>query len=168
MRQLSIVDLKSMKERLGPKEILLGLDLGKKRTGIAVSDAAKTMALPVKTIKMGKFGKVADQLFKIIDNRKIGGIIIGLPLHMDGREGRRAQSVRQFAKNLMDYADDHNRPCPPIAFVDERLTSQAADDAMINDLNLSRDRRAQHIDQMAATIILQSGLDQLKRLNTPS
>lgn len=161
---MSIVDLKTIKKDIRDKDIILALDLGKKRTGIAVSDTAKSMALPVKTIKMKKFGDVADQIFKLIRDRQVGAIIIGLPLHMDGNEGRRAQSTRQFAKNLINYADEHNMDCPPISFIDERLTSQAADDAMVRDLDLSRDRRAKHIDQMAATIILQSALDQLKRI----
>ena len=162
--QLSIVDLKTIKKNIQNRDIILGLDLGKKRTGIAVSDNGKSMALPVKTIKMTKFRDVAAKIFKLIRDRRVGAVIIGLPLHMDGNEGRRAQSARQFAKNLMEYAGEHNIDCPPVGFIDERMTSQAADDAMIRDLDLSRDRREKHIDQMAATIILQSALDQLKRI----
>lgn len=131
---------------------LFGLDLGEKTIGIAVSDPGLHVATPVETIRRTKFTLDAKELLRLVAERQVAGLVIGLPLNMDGSEGPRCQSVRQFAVNLMKLQDI------AIAFWDERLSTVAVTRDMI-DADLSRAKRAQAVDRAAATFILQGALD---------
>jgi putative Holliday junction resolvase len=135
---------------------LAALDLGEKTIGIAIGDPGHKVASPLTTIRRAKFTKDATELLRIVDERQIGGLVIGLPLNMDGTEGPRCQSVRQFAANLMQLRD------MPIAFWDERLSTMAVTRGMI-EADMSRAKRARVVDQSAAAFILQGALDSLHR-----
>ena len=133
---------------------LIGLDLGAKTIGIAVSDTLWSVATPRETIKRKKFGLDCDALDIIFTSTDTGGIILGLPMNMDGSEGPRCQATRAFARNL-------SLRCPiPIAFWDERLSSIAAERAML-EADMSRAKRADKIDHVAASFILQGALDRI-------
>ena len=134
---------------------LVGIDPGTKTLGIAACDAGRLIASPVETIVKGrKLGPSLDRLLAILDERRTVGLVIGLPLNMDGSEGPRTQSARALARNILGRRD------LPIAFQDERLTSAEAERAMIA-ADLSRARRAELIDASAAAIILQTAIDRL-------
>jgi putative Holliday junction resolvase len=135
---------------------LAGLDLGEKTIGIAIGDPGHLVASPLTTIRRTKFTKDATELLRIIDERQIGGLVIGLPLNMDGTEGPRCQSVRQFAANLKPLRE------LPIAFWDERMSTMAVTRSMI-EADLSRAKRGKVVDQSAAAFILQGALDSLRR-----
>ncbi len=136
---------------------LAGLDLGTKTIGVAVSDGLRHVATPLLTIRRQKFTLDAEALLKITTERSIVGLILGLPRNMDGSEGPRAQSTRAFARNLV-------RLTPlPIAFWDERLSTVAAERALL-EADASRARRAEVIDHVAAGFILQGALDRLAHL----
>lgn len=134
----------------------MGLDLGEKTIGVAVSDTTRLIASPLELIRKSKFTLEAERLFKLMDARKVSALIIGLPTNMDGSEGPRAQSVRAFARNL-----DRVRPVP-VAFWDERLSTSAVERFLIEDLDLNRKRRAEVIDRTAAAWILQGALDRVR------
>ena len=142
---------------LGPGQGLVGLDLGAKTIGIAVADAALSIATPHKTLRRGKFAADAARLFEIIEGRALGGIIIGLPRNMDGSEGPACQSARAFARNLARLSD------LPITFWDERLSTVAAERALL-EADTSRKRRAEVIDHVAAGYILQGMLDLMQHM----
>ena len=139
------------------RSCLLGLDLGDKTIGIAVSDDGLRIASPLEVIRRTKFTRDADRLLKIVGDYNIGGIVIGLPVNMDGTEGPRCQSARQFGANLSEKTDI------PIGFWDERLSTQAMERHLIAQ-DVSRKRRAEVIDKMAAQYILQGALDFLRNL----
>ncbi|PIB24275.1 Holliday junction DNA helicase RuvA [Amylibacter kogurei] len=136
---------------------LLGLDLGDKTLGVSVSDTLWSVATPRETIKRKKFGLDADALDVIIKSTNAGGLILGLPRNMDGSEGPRCQKTRAFARNLSARCD------LPIGFWDERLSSVAAERAML-EADMSRAKRAEIIDHVAAGYILQGVLDRLAHL----
>jgi putative Holliday junction resolvase len=154
---MPIVDLEELCAALAPGTRLLGLDVGKKTIGLALSDATLTVATPIATIKRGKFAADAARLSALIAERGVGGLVIGLPINMDGTEGRRAQSTRQFARNLLERID------LPIAFWDERLSTAAVTRMMIDEADLTRRRRGELVDKLAAAYILQGALDLLRR-----
>lgn len=133
---------------------LLGLDLGTKTIGVALSDRLLSVASPLETIKRKKFGLDAARLLEIAETREAGGIILGLPRNMDGSEGPRCQSTRAFARNLENLTD------LPITFWDERLSTVAAERALL-EADATRKRRAEVIDNVAASYILQGALDRL-------
>lgn len=133
---------------------LAGLDLGTVTIGVAVSDGMRSVASPIETIKRKKFGLDAARLLEICKGRDIKGIVLGLPMNMDGSEGPRCQSTRAFARNLEKLTD------LPIAFWDERLSTVAAERALL-EADTSRKRRAEVIDHVAAGYILQGLLDRL-------
>lgn len=135
---------------------LMALDLGEKTIGVAVSDPGHMIATPITTIRRTKFTEDSKALLKLIDERQVGGLVIGLPLNMDGSEGPRCQSVRQFANNLAKIRD------MPMTFWDERLSTVAVTRDMIS-ADLSRAKRAKVVDQSAAAFILQGALDSLRR-----
>ena len=151
---MPIVAPSELKAALGPGECLLGLDLGEKTIGLAVSDGSLMIATPMETIRRTKFTADAKRLAEIIDDRGVGGLVIGLPINMDGSEGPRCQSVRQFAANLLARAD------LPIAFWDERLSTAAVTRTLL-DADVTRKRRAEVVDKMAAAYILQGALDHI-------
>jgi putative holliday junction resolvase len=141
---------------LPPNVPVIGLDLGSKTIGIAISDITRRIASPIETILRKKFTEDAKRLLAIAAERQAGLFVLGLPLNMDGSEGPRVQSTRAFARNL-------GKLTPlPIAFWDERL-STAAVERMLIDADTSRARRAEIVDKLAAAYILQSALDSLKR-----
>ncbi|MEM6693399.1 MAG: Holliday junction resolvase RuvX [Pseudomonadota bacterium] len=136
---------------------LAGLDLGTKTIGVAVSDPLLSVATPLETIRRRKFTIDAEALWAIVAARGLGGIVLGLPLNMDGSEGPRAQSARAFARN---FAALHPLP---IAFWDERLSTVAAERALL-EADTSRAKRAAVIDHVAAGFILQGALDRLRAM----
>ena len=134
-----------------------GLDLGTVTIGVAVSDGYRSVASPLETVKRTKFTADAARLLHIADGRNLAGFVLGLPLNMDGTEGPRCQSTRAFARNL-------ERLTPlPIAYWDERLSTVAAERALL-EADTSRKRRAEVIDHVAAAYILQGLLDRLTYL----
>jgi putative Holliday junction resolvase len=135
---------------------LIGLDLGEKTIGVAVTDSFLSVATPLETVRRKKFGMDAARLGEIIAGRKIGGVILGLPFNMDGSEGPRCQSTRAFARNF-----DRLHPDLPIGYWDERLSTVAAERALL-EADTSRKRRAEVIDHVAAGYILQGVLDRLR------
>ena len=135
---------------------LLGIDLGTKTIGLALSDIGRAIATPMQTLKRGKFTLDAEILETLCIEHGVVGIVIGLPINMNGTEGPRAQSTRAFAGNLVRKFD------LPILLWDERLSTSAVTRAMI-DADLSRKRRAEIVDQAAAGFILQGVLDALTR-----
>ncbi|MCC0052534.1 MAG: Holliday junction resolvase RuvX [Rhodobiaceae bacterium] len=137
--------------------IVLGLDLGTKTIGVAASDPMRSMAMPVETIRKTKFTADAERLLALIAERKAVAIVLGLPRNMDASEGPRAQSTRAFARNLAQKTD------VPVVFWDERLSTVAAERELIA-ADASRGKRAQVIDKMAATFILQGALDRLRNM----
>ena len=135
---------------------LFGLDLGEKTIGVAASDSLWMIASPRETIAKTKFTDDANALFKLMKERGAEGMVIGLPVNMDGSEGPRAQSARAFARNVLRLRD------LPIAFWDERLSSAAVNRMMIDEMDLTRARRGQIVDKLAAAYILQGALDRLR------
>ncbi len=152
---MTVVDLGALPGMLERDERLLVLDVGAKTVGMAISDGGLTIASPIGKIRRGKFAADADALFRTVDERRVGALVVGLPVNMDGSEGPRCQSVRQFAANLLARRD------LPIAFWDERMSTMAVERAMIA-ADLSRAQRAQRIDAAAAAYILQGALDALR------
>jgi len=142
---------------LPPMRPILGLDLGDKTIGVAASDPLLSSANAVETIRRRKFGLDAERLLDIAAGRDAGGIVLGLPRNMDGSEGPRCQSTRAFARNLGRLTD------LPIGFWDERLSTVAAERALI-EADLTRKRRKEVIDAVAASYILQGALDRLRHL----
>ncbi len=136
---------------------LIGLDLGTKTIGVAISDLTQSIATPTSTIRRKKFTIDAAALLAIMAERQIGGIVLGLPRNMDGSEGPRAQSTRAFARNFERLCD------LPLTFWDERLSTVAAERALLEG-DASRARRAEVIDHVAAGYILQGALDRLANL----
>lgn len=134
---------------------ILGLDLGTKTIGVAVSDGMRYSATPLETIKRTKFTQDAERIMALIAENQAVAILLGLPLNMDGTEGPRVQSTRAFARNLAQKIS------LPIAFWDERLSTSAVTRMMI-EADLRRDRRAEVVDKLAASYILQGALDRLR------
>jgi putative Holliday junction resolvase len=136
---------------------IMGLDLGTKTIGVAVSDGMRYSATPLETIKRTKFTQDAERIVELVRQNQAVALILGLPLNMDGSEGPRVQSTRAFARNLSQKID------LPIAFWDERLSTSAVTRMMI-EADLRRDRRAEVVDKLAASYILQGALDRLRRM----
>ena len=149
-----VEDLEAFADFSGP---LIGLDLGTKTIGVAVSDGLRLTATALETIRRKKFTTDAARLGEIIAERGIAGIVLGLPRNMDGSEGPRCQSTRAFARNLLAA-----HPMP-LALWDERLSTVAAERALL-EADSSRKRRAEVIDKLAAAYILQGALDRLAQI----
>jgi putative Holliday junction resolvase len=154
---MPVIDLAALAPLLDGRSRLLGLDVGTKTIGLAICDALGMTATPLETIARAKFTADAAALAKIIAERKVGALVIGLPINMDGSEGPRCQSTRQFAKNLEGKFD------LPMVFQDERLSTAAVERQMI-EADVSRRRRSEMIDAAAAAYILQGVLDRLSFL----
>ncbi len=146
-----------MPARLQRDARLLGLDVGTKTVGLALSDVTRSIATPYETIKRTKFTADAKAIAAIVAKEGVGGLVIGMPFNLDGSEGPRAQSTRAFARNLSAHVD------LPMTFWDERLSTAAVERHLI-EADASRKRRAEVIDRMAAAYILQGALDRLKNL----
>ena len=156
---MPVLGLRDLPSRLRRGERLLGLDLGDKTVGLALSDSALRVASPLETLRRTKFTKDAAALKRVIARCQVGGLVIGLPVNMDGSEGPRCDSVRQFAANLERIAGIGL----PAAFWDERLSTAAVERVLIGEADMSRKRRAEVVDKMAAAYILQGALDSLAR-----
>ena len=153
---MAVVEPAELKPALAPRARLLGLDLGTKTIGLALSNSMLSVASPLETLRRTKFTADAEALLALIAEREIGGLVLGLPRNMDGSEGPRAQSTRAFANNMAGKTD------LPITFWDERLTTAEAERVLIDQADMNRKRRGEVIDKMAASIILQNFLDFLR------
>jgi len=142
---------------LAPGARLIGIDVGTKTLGLALSDVLRTVASPLETIRRRKFSLDAARLLELAAEHRIGGFVIGLPANLDGSEGPRAQSTRAFARNLANLTP------LPLLFCDARLSTAAAERTLI-EADTSRKRRGELIDKLAATIILQTALDRMRSL----
>jgi putative Holliday junction resolvase len=152
---MAVLDLTLLADALPRGAPVVGLDLGEKTIGVAVSDTSLMIASPLALIRRAKFTLDAAALFKLMESRGAAGAVIGLPRHMDGSEGPRSQSVRAFARNLLRLKD------MPIAFWDERLSTEAVNRMLIGEADTSRARRADLVDKAAAAWILQGALDRM-------
>lgn len=149
-------DINQLIASLSPNERLAGLDVGEKTIGIAISDAGFSIASPVETIHRGKFSHDAGLLVALAKSRAIGGFVVGYPINMNGTEGPRCQSIRQFCRNL------HEKLPLPLLLQDERMSSMAVERVM-DQAELSRNRKSELVDKLAASYILQSALDRRKK-----
>lgn len=149
-----VVSIEALAERLKTGEQLIGLDVGTKTVGVALSDGLGMAASPIGVVRRKKFGADVAAIFKLAEGRSLGGVVIGLPMHMNGDESPRSQSSRAFARNLVRLTD------LPIALQDERMTTVSAERAML-EADLSRAKRAENIDAVAASYILQATLDRI-------
>jgi len=150
-------DLTKLASILPDRGCLLGIDLGSKTIGLAISDPNWVIASPLETIRRSKFAKDLMTLNRIITDRRISALVLGLPVSMDGTEGPRCQSTRQFARNVLQQVDI------PIAFWDERLSTSAIQRLLISEADMTRKRRAEVVDKMAAAYILQGAIDMVSR-----
>jgi putative Holliday junction resolvase len=177
---MTVIDVAALGAALPPQGRLLGLDLGTRTIGLATSDALRSLATPLLTIARTKFSKDAARLADIVRQQDIVALAVGLPLNMDGSEGPRCQSVRQFIANL-EVLDLDLRPPPgapgalarrfadlPVVLQDERLSTAAVERTMIESYDMSRQKRGERIDAGAAAWILQAVLDRLDRLRRAS
>jgi putative Holliday junction resolvase len=155
MPVLDLPDFVAALPRCAP---VVGLDPGEKTIGVAVSDASRMIASPLELIRKTRFTADAQALFKAMDSRGAAGIVIGLPVNMDGTEGPRCQSARALARNLLRLKD------MPIAFWDERLSTMAVNRMLVDEVDMTRARRAEVVDKAAAAWILQGALDRLRNL----
>ena len=148
------IPVENLPGRIKTGQRLIGLDLGTKTIGMALSDSGLMIATPLRTIRRTKFSEDAAELLDLCERENVGAIVLGLPINMNGTEGPRAQATRAFARNLQELSD------LPIVLWDERLSTAAVERAMI-EANVSRARRAEKIDAAAAGFILQGVLDRL-------
>lgn len=155
---MPVVSIKELKSYLPPKTRLLGVDHGEKTLGLALSNPELTLATPFKTLDRTKFTENARQLATIAQEYGVRGFVIGLPRHMNGDEGKRAESVRSFGQNLINAKDILGFD-PVIAFWDERLSTSAVERFLIKEADVSRKRRDDVVDKLAAQHILQGALD---------
>ena len=152
---MAIRKLADLPPRLASDSRVLGVDVGEKTIGLALSDVTRRIATPMETIRRGKFTRDAERLAALVAEHDVGALVIGLPVNMDGTEGPRCQSVRQFAANILERMEIE------IAFWDERLSTAAVTRTML-EADLSRARRRRIVDKMAAAYILQGALDFLR------
>lgn len=153
----NIVSVETLAETHRPGQRLIGLDLGTKTIGIALSDGGLRIASAHSVIKRKKFTSDAAQIIELANAENVFALVLGLPLNMDGSKGPRAQSSSAFARNFANVSD------LPICFWDERLSTVAAERPML-EADMSRKKRAEKIDALAATIILQGALDRIGNL----
>ncbi len=145
-------DIEALVAALPKGARLLGVDLGTKTIGLALSDVERRIATPLETLKRTKFTPDADAIRRVVERFEVGGLVVGLPLNMDGTEGPRSQATRAFVRNLKPLVQI------PVAFWDERLSTMAVTRTLI-DADASRARRGALVDKMAAAYILQGALD---------
>src|SRR5882757_5995199 len=151
-----LTDPKELRAAVPPGRRVMGLDVGTKTIGLALSDTRLVIASPLETIRRRRFRDDIAALFALADRHDVGGLVIGLPLSLGGGDSPRTQSVRQFARNLLALRD------MPVAFWDERLSTAAVTREMIAH-DMTRKRRAEIVDRVAAAYILQTCLDFLNR-----
>ena len=143
---------------LPPAGRLAGLDVGDKTVGVAISDSRRSVASPVETVRRGKLAADVVALQKLLQERNAVGLVVGLPVNMDGSEGPRCQSVRAFVRNIAQRG-----LVLPVAFWDERLSTAAVERFLVDEADMTRAGRARVVDKMAAAYILQGALDALAR-----
>ncbi len=153
---MPVLDLDTLGATLSTGKRLMGLDVGDKTIGVALSDSLLMTASPVEVIRRTKFTADAEKLIALIRAREAAGLVLGLPVNMDGTEGPRCQSVRQFATNLLEKID------LPLAFWDERLSTAAVERMLVDEMDVSRARRREVVDKAAAAYILQGALEALR------
>ena len=156
---MPVLDIEDFAAALPQYAAIVGLDPGEKTIGVAVSDVTRTVASPLALIEKTKFSKDAEQLFKLMDSRNAIAVVIGMPMNMDGTEGVRCQSNRALGRNLLRL-----KPELPITFWDERLSTAAVTRVLIDEHDISRKRRDEVVDKMAAGWILQGALERLRGL----
>ncbi len=152
---MSIVELTDLPAALPPRTPIAAVDVGEKTIGVAVSDISRMIASPLELIRKVKFTQDAERLFALMRGRGATGLVVGLPVNMDGTEGPRCQASRAFARNLLRLHDF------PIAFWDERLSTVAVQRMLTAEADLTRARRSELVDKAAAAWILQGVLDRL-------
>jgi putative Holliday junction resolvase len=152
-----ILDIVDLPRRLGGRQRLIGVDLGTKTIGLALSDVERRIATPLETIRRTKFTADAARLVALADQFDVAALVIGLPLNMDGSEGTRVQATRAFVRNLGALISR------PFVYWDERLSTAAVTRSLIAQ-DASRAKRAEVVDRMAAAYILQGALDRLRWL----
>ena len=157
MAEPNTLTLEELAPDLPKGKRLLGLDLGTKTVGLALSDTTLSVATPLDTIQRKKFTTDVKLLLEIAEKNDVFALVIGLPLNLDGSEGPRTQATRAFVRNLRQHTD------LPIVFWDERLSTVAAERTLL-EADASRKRRAEVIDKMAAAFILQGALDRLTNI----
>jgi putative Holliday junction resolvase len=150
---MPIVHIHQLKSRMPGNRRVMGIDVGTKTLGLALSDLSLSVATPLQTIRRTKFTRDAEQLTALVREHEVGGLLLGLPVGMDGTEGPKCQSVRQFAANLLGVLD------LALAFWDERLSTAAVERMLIAEVDMSRKRRRDVVDKAAAAYILQGALD---------
>jgi putative holliday junction resolvase len=151
-------NLETLESGLAKGARLLGIDLGEKTIGLALSDVGRSIATPLETIRRSKFTPDAERIRALAARFEVGAVVVGLPLNMDGSEGPRAQATRAFVRNLARLLG------LPIVFWDERLSTAAVTRTLL-DADASRTRRGEVVDKMAAAYILQGALDRLRGLS---
>ena len=154
---MGLLDIEGFAEAVPSGRTIAGLDLGTKTIGLAVSDLGQRFATPRKVLRRKKFTADAEALVKALDEDRVAGLVVGLPLNMDGSEGPRAQATRAFVRNLARFDDR------PVLLWDERLSTVAAERGLL-EADVSRSKRADRIDSAAAAFILQGALDRLSAL----
>jgi putative Holliday junction resolvase len=152
---MPVLPLEELSAALPPRTPIAGVDVGEKTIGVAVSDLSRMIASPLELIRKVKFTGDAERLFALMRGRGAEGLIVGLPVNMDGTEGPRCQASRAFARNLLRLKDF------PIAFWDERLSTVAVQRMLTAEADLTRGRRAELVDKAAAAWILQGALDRM-------
>jgi putative pre-16S rRNA nuclease len=157
---MAVVDFAELKT-LVPAGRLMALDVGTKTIGIAASDALRMLATPLTTLKRGKLAVDLAALAELARKHEIKALAIGLPLNMDGTEGPRCQSIRQFAANIAAHAPP-SLATLPVVLQDERMSTAAVTRGMIDDYDMSRAKRAERVDAAAAAWILESALARLR------
>jgi putative Holliday junction resolvase len=156
---MPVIKPEDLRQAVAKGQRLMGLDLGTKTIGVAVSDTTWQVASPLENVGRRKFGLVAAELIALVEQHNVGALVIGLPLNMDGSEGPKCQSTRQFAANFMQQRD------LPIVFQDERLSTAAVQRMLVDEMDTTRKRRGEVVDKLAAAYILQILLDRLARDN---
>lgn len=153
----TVLELPELAATLPPTAAIIGLDLGTKTIGVAISDLGRRIASPLVLINRVKFTLDVEALIKIIAERQVASIVLGLPLNMDGSEGPRAQATRSFVRNLLPKIDI------PVSYWDERLSTVAVTRTLL-EADTSRKRRGELVDKMAAAFILQGALDRMQKI----
>lgn len=152
---MSVVGLPDLRQLLPPGRRLLGLDVGRRTIGLALADVSLMIATPAETIVRTRLARDLDGLAAAVTRLEVGGFVVGLPVEMDGGEGRRCQAVRQFGRDLLGRID------LPLAYWDERLSTAAVERVLVAEADLGRRRRRALVDKAAAAWILQGALDAL-------
>ena len=156
------IKLEALRATVASPQRLLGLDLGSKTIGLALSDITWRIASPLETIRRRKFAIDVERLFALVDEHDVGGLVLGLPFNMDGSEGPRCQSTRAFADNVLVLRN------LPVIYQDERLSTAAVQRMLVEEMDSTRKRRAEVVDKLAAAYSLQGLLDRLNLERTGS